>query len=304
MKLKNELLYGGLEKRQYLQIKEPVKKDNQKALVVMCGCISLFWVMSLILSLKYSNFTLCRWVYAIALIVGIIIVICDIILPKYVPWITYPLVFLFKMTLLIAGVGIAIAQNDTKTITMFVMPIILPSCFCTPTIESIITNTTAFIVYVITAKGIIVPDIYTWGLSNGIIFSTAGVLVGHFNSKARYQRFLYAESAQKLADLQTRYAYFDQLTSLKNRRAYEEQIAEFSTNKPLELCVIMLDVNDLKVINDTLGHIAGDELLTGTSECIKQAFSDTDMIYRIGGDEFCVLLTQNTKNVNSKLNKL
>ena len=54
--------------------------------------------------------------------------------------------------------------------------------------------------------------------------------------------------------------------------------------------IVMLDVNQLKKINDTLGHKAGDELICGASACIRQVFSKYGTCYRIGGDEFAVIL--------------
>jgi len=47
-----------------------------------------------------------------------------------------------------------------------------------------------------------------------IIFSTVGLLIGHFVDKSRFERYIYARSVEKLADIQTRYAYYDQMTGL------------------------------------------------------------------------------------------
>ena len=89
-------------------------------------------------------------------------------------------------------------------------------------------------------------------------------------------------------------AYYDNLTGLENRRAYKEYIDTLndkiknSSQKPL-LSIIMLDVNGLKKTNDIYGHLAGDELIIGSSECIKNVFSSVGRCFRTGGDEFVVI---------------
>ena len=83
----------------------------------------------------------------------------------------------------------------------------------------------------------------------------------------------------------------DQLTGCFNRRAYEKDIAEMDLNT--EFIYLSMDVNGLKIVNDSLGHEAGDELLKGASYCMKKCFDDYGKVYRIGGDEFIVILFTN-----------
>lgn len=79
-----------------------------------------------------------------------------------------------------------------------------------------------------------------------------------------------------------------ELTGCFNRRAYEEDIANLSRDE--EFIYASMDVNGLKVINDSLGHAAGDELLCGAASCMKQYFHPYGKVYRIGGDEFIIIL--------------
>ena len=57
----------------------------------------------------------------------------------------------------------------------------------------------------------------------------------------------------------------------------------------------MFDVDDFKQVNDCHGHVKGDLCLAGIAECIKKAYADFGYCYRIGGDEFCVLLKNRAK---------
>ncbi len=99
----------------------------------------------------------------------------------------------------------------------------------------------------------------------------------------------FARKMKQLAEQQTEYAYNDQMTGLKNRRAYTEKVEKLAKALPENCCVIMFDVNGLKKINDTYGHEAGDELIIAAAKCIREAFPETEDVFRLGGDEFCVM---------------
>ena len=135
------------------------------------------------------------------------------------------------------------------------------------------------------------PEKYSWTLTNLIIFSTIGLVLGYFVNKTRFERYIFADSAVKLAELQTRYAYIDQMTELQNRRAFEEMNTRVREEMPGYCCLVLADINGLKQINDRIGHEAGDELITASAECLRRGFPGIDTIYRTGGDEFCVVIT-------------
>ena len=83
----------------------------------------------------------------------------------------------------------------------------------------------------------------------------------------------------------------DELTGLYNRRGFEDDCEIIKKNNNLiEYVLIMMDLNGLKAANDNIGHEAGDELIIGASKCMYNAFSGLGRTYRVGGDEFAVLL--------------
>ena len=83
----------------------------------------------------------------------------------------------------------------------------------------------------------------------------------------------------------------DSMTGLWNRRAYTEAMDKMSAGGIREdFLYLSIDLNGLKTTNDTLGHEAGDRLICGSADCMKQAFAARGQIYRIGGDEFAALL--------------
>jgi len=85
-------------------------------------------------------------------------------------------------------------------------------------------------------------------------------------------------------------SYHDQLTDLYNRRFFEEELRRLDVERNLPLSIIYADVNGLKVINDAFGHEYGDQLLVQVAEAMKDSCRADDIIARIGGDEFLILL--------------
>lgn len=85
-------------------------------------------------------------------------------------------------------------------------------------------------------------------------------------------------------------SYHDQLTGLYNRRFFEEEKKRLDTPRNLPITLVMADVNGLKLTNDAFGHSVGDQLLRKAAEVIKKECRVDDIIARIGGDEFAILL--------------
>lgn len=84
----------------------------------------------------------------------------------------------------------------------------------------------------------------------------------------------------------------DALTGVYSRHAYNSVLNSFGDMQevPGELVVIELDINGLKAVNDNLGHEAGDELICGAAQCIQSVFGGHGKCYRVGGDEFVVVM--------------
>lgn len=85
-------------------------------------------------------------------------------------------------------------------------------------------------------------------------------------------------------------SFHDQLTGLYNRRYFEEELQRLDTKRNLPLSIIYADVNGLKIINDAFGHEKGDWLLQNVANIMKSSCRADDIISRVGGDEFVILL--------------
>ena len=98
-------------------------------------------------------------------------------------------------------------------------------------------------------------------------------------------------------------SFHDQLTGLYNRRFYEEELRRLDVKRNLPLTIVMADVNGLKLINDSFGHILGDELLKKVAEVMAKGCRSDDIIARLGGDEFVILLPKTDAHETEKIIK-
>lgn len=111
--------------------------------------------------------------------------------------------------------------------------------------------------------------------------------------------------ALKESEEQIRYrANYDSLTHLPNRLNFTEHLSEAisrSRRDPGQIALLFIDLDRFKTINDTLGHDFGDELIKQVANRIRKAIRETDVVSRLGGDEFTVLLTNMTDEIHASI---
>lgn len=109
------------------------------------------------------------------------------------------------------------------------------------------------------------------------------------------------------ASLYEQLAYTDVMTNMGNRASCDRELLRVNglRNSLQNITLIMCDLNNLKDVNDTYGHEAGDHLIKGIAQCLDQAFSEIGKIFRNGGDEFVVIiLNQQEDKLNAACAKL
>ncbi|GGK64872.1 bifunctional diguanylate cyclase/phosphodiesterase [Amphritea balenae] len=130
---------------------------------------------------------------------------------------------------------------------------------------------------------------YRWVLSHGLVeLDAAGEPVRMAGSHSDI-------SDRKDAESRLRHdAFHDNLTGLSNRAWFTSYLAktinDTARQKEQAFAVLFLDLDHFKMVNDTLGHSAGDQLLIEVSARLKDCLRNTDLLARLGGDEFVILL--------------
>jgi diguanylate cyclase (GGDEF)-like protein/PAS domain S-box-containing protein len=97
----------------------------------------------------------------------------------------------------------------------------------------------------------------------------------------------------------------DPLTGLFNRSAFDQKMTLIEKDKVFPLVLAIVDVDNLKKVNDEYGHLAGDDLIKACGNILKEVFRKDDFIANIGGDEFCVILTDcDVKTVKKRIRRI
>lgn len=286
--LKHFLLYGTVQYSEDARVHADVMEENRKFSVIWSTSQMLYWAFCLLEATKAEDFWKCREIYAAAFIACTIsLLLASYLVPKK-PLAVHITALMVDLSLLGAGIGIATILAP-KTIVIFASVLLVPVFFICDSFSTLILLIANAVAFALIGNKIMEAEAFKWTMMNLCIFSTVGLLLGYVINKTRYERYYFAESSERLAERLAQYAFYDQLTGLHNRFAYQAHVDKIEKNMPPDCCVVMADINGLKEANDTLGHDAGDELIIGAAECLRNSFGGIESIYRIGGDEFCVI---------------
>ncbi len=124
---------------------------------------------------------------------------------------------------------------------------------------------------------------YLWGAAS-VLYDTSGNPVGAIETiRDITDRKIYEDKLKYLS-------LHDQLTGLYNRAYFDNELNRLNESREYPITVIVCDLDGLKLINDTLGHDSGDQLLVACGSLLKQCLRASDILARVGGDEFVAIL--------------
>ncbi len=111
------------------------------------------------------------------------------------------------------------------------------------------------------------------------------------------------EDYRSRLDKSERLSSLDALTGLSNRRLFEEHL-NFKIHAGNRFCLILMDLNDFKEVNDRYGHLAGDEVLKYFAAKLRTQFPSADMVARWGGDEFAIIIASSQNDVEARVHRI
>ena len=132
------------------------------------------------------------------------------------------------------------------------------------------------------------------------IIDDHGTPIGLLAVVARREKHTFSNGDRNLLEVMAKKAsriihtHHDSLTGLMNRSGFESSLVSMLANSRsnnLQHCLLHIDLDQLHVINDLMGHDAGDNLIRRVAKALRSVLRETDLLARLGGDEFSVLLT-------------
>lgn len=272
-KIKNAFLYTGLSKKEFKEVKELSDLTNAKSLIYWSISAIVFWSFSIVMSLNSKAYLDCIYVYFVALVIAIITLLFSLFVINRIKWLLFPTFIVFELSLIGSGIGIAICQPDVRTVTMIVMAVICPICFIERTIVYVIIQIFSVVLYITIGNNVIVPEVYSWGLLNLLIFSLVGLSIGHVINRTRYQRLVYYDVEKKLKEIQNNY------NSNLKKEVEEKTNRIYNLHDKLVLGIAtLIESRD----NSTGGHIK--RTSKGVEILINEIIKDEELHL---SDEFC-----------------
>lgn len=282
-KVKQILFTSGLSKENYQLVADKIHEDNRQKLGTVCYITFLCLVIMLIMSLLVESISHSRTVYTVAALTVLLLSLFSKLGKRHHYWSNAGIYLFSSLAFTFGIVQSVVTSPEEQTASFMALILAIPFWFgMRPLhmISCICMFTGLFIACVLRYK---TGYVQTADIVNALIYSSSSIIISTYASCIKVKRFF----AEYLTD---RMGKLDMLTRLGNRNAYTEYTNRYLTTKmPDDLTFIYMDVNELKITNDSLGHHAGDELLCGAADCIQTVFGDVATCYRTGGDEFVVV---------------
>ena len=282
-KLKQVLFTLGLSTSEYDAIKQDIFQDNREKL----SAFSLLTVAALFVCLLSSWFSVVteqhQTIYLIGIAVSSVIFLVSHLYRNHRYVITV-CIYLFMNLLISIGLFITIQTPSEAAVVFIALLLVAPLLF----------NDIAFrmLLFLIIGTGIFIAAVLRFktgpvvetDIVDAVVFSLLSMVVSTYANGIKCRRHFYEYRVRQLSTT-------DLMTGLGNRNAYEACLNCYAGRRlPADLTYLLMDINRLKQVNDTLGHKAGDELICGAAKCALEAFGNHGKCFRIGGDEFCVIL--------------
>ena len=278
----NFLLSGNVSDEDYAVAKEDMYCNNVMMLRVLSAIATTIFIVCAILGVTVPNMNSKMSTYLVGMAFSIAILL-SAFYSKNAKLHTICMCFLDVMLLSVGLLITLVSAPQQLTVTLIPVALLVPLFFDVKPCVFLTVVGLSDLIYLIFAPIVKPGDILALDMVDVLAFSIAGIVIGTIITKVKVERYVYANRIRRIA-LQ------DGLTECFNRKAYVDDTSNLSSEYPNDFVYISMDVNGLKVVNDSLGHEAGDELIIGACKCINESMKSHGDLYRTGGDEFIALI--------------
>ena len=284
-----ELFYAGLSREEYKLIRNDIQEENRKSLLTFSAITVAFLLVMFFISFVSEDVEANRLVYLLVMIVAAVMFV-GAYLNKHGNYKAL-LVDIYAFVILLFSFGIilgTVTRPDEQTVTFVALLLTVPLLFTDRPVRMVICIFIAIIFFIIAA--ILVKEDYVLvaDIIDVTVFGTISAVVCTYMMSLKCQRFLYARKVSILSET-------DLLTGLFNRNSYEQKLKTYASCNQVLSCVY-IDVNGLHELNNTRGHAAGDKMLQFVGKTLQKVFGERNA-FRIGGDEFVVLVVDEKEEV-------
>lgn len=176
-----------------------------------------------------------------------------------------------------------IAQPKMNAVTFIVFLVILP-LFMVDLPSRICFFMSVFsLLFCVLTKHFKIPYVATYDIINTVIFFLISILTSHQSNYLNMRQIMSNNILAIQRDT-------DKMTGLWNRGFCERKITAFTAQTDSKGALLVIDIDNFKLVNDSKGHDCGDRVLKEIASALKHSFRSTDIIGRLGGDEFIVFL--------------
>lgn len=305
-KAKNFILYGGVSKDEFEQVKDVISQANLKVWKVASIVLVIFAMALLILTFAWPDYFSYEGMdeakrqliadeygvaYSILAVYGVVLAFTLHFFGKKHLKIVNPLCFV--SSILVLGFFIATSTIlDSGNISVVFMVLLVAMSLITvrrplTNVGVLGTSLATFIVMIIIFERPVDVDVFQDDLLYSIIFGLVSILFGMFFNYIRIKDFSLKFFVEKQRDV-------DNLTKARNKNAYDREVSYImermlQNGETEPFAIVVFNVNGLKLTNDTYGHEMGDELILRAVELITNIYENS-VLYRISGDEFVIIL--------------
>lgn len=284
-KVRNLLLFGGADEQTFKSISNDITRDNQINLRVFSIISAVGMSIMLLASLFDDSLIKNRTWYIICASISVLILVLTCFCKANNKIIIYGCIYLFVGMLFAFGIALGTYIDPNNVSVSF--PILLfaiPLLFTETPLRMGLSIIVGIISYIVVAFIFQPRLIFGYNMSNVLPYGAISLITSSYLMRIKIHRQVLEAQNKQLSES-------DQLTGMLNRRCYEKHISELRDKEDVKgITVCAFDVNGLKKVNDTTGHLAGDEIIYGAAQCIEKTFSAYGKCYRTGGDEFMAIL--------------